>query len=98
MNLESPGYILWGAVIALALVIVRWLTISIFFRREMPKLDSFVLNTMGPKGLTDAAVLVLINNSLLNNISYPVIMFSIIYAGIAIFYARLRLSSETKNI
>jgi NhaP-type Na+/H+ or K+/H+ antiporter len=88
MDFSEPLYLLGGAGIALALLGLRWLIISFFFKWDLPKLDKFMIKTMGPKGLTEAALLVLVGNQFLSQISHPVIMFSIIYTSIIVFYAR----------
>lgn len=90
INLSKPLYILWAGFIALALLGLRWVILSVFFDWHLPKMDRFIIKIMYPKGLTESALLVLIGSTFLNQIAYPVIMFTIIYTSILVFYARFK--------
>lgn len=94
INLTNISYILWGAVIAAALYGLRILIVNMFFKGKMPAFDLFVTKIMIPKGLTEAALLTFVGNQFLNNISYPVIMFTIIFTSILTFYGKHRYDKE----
>ncbi len=88
INFSEPLYILWGAFIAIALLLLRWGIFETFFHWALPEMDRFIVKIMYPKGLTESALLVLIGSQFLSQLAYPVIMFSIIYTSILVFYAR----------
>lgn len=90
INLVNINYIIWGAVIAAALYVLRILIVNMYFKGQMPTFDLFVTKIMIPKGLTEAALLTFVGNQFLNNVSYPVIMFSIIFTSLLTFYGKYR--------
>lgn len=92
--------VLWGIFATLSFFLIRKLATEITFRNSMPQFDRNIVASMFPKGLTVAAILTLINKPLLTSISYPIILFSIIFSSLFIFITKRREDSllKIKNI
>lgn len=88
INLDRLDLILWGAVIAAALFAVRYFVVDLIFKGSLPDFDLDVIKIMAPRGLTEAALLTFIGNEVFNGISYPIIMFTIIFTSILTFYVK----------
>lgn len=88
INLQDWTYIVWGAVLAAALFLARAFIMDVFFKGTMPDFDLRVVKVMAPRGLTEAALLTFIGSTFLSNVSYPVIMFSIVFSSILAFYTK----------
>ena len=60
------------------------------FRATLPPFDLAILKRLLPKGLVGLALISLIGNPIVRDITYPIILFSILYTSILIPLVRNR--------
>lgn len=94
INIQNTGFLLWGAGIMLALLVLRAISVNISLRGYIPRRDLVITRGLLPKGLTGTAVLVIVGDRLLQDLSYPVILFSILYTSIFIYIAGLYIKRQ----
>ncbi|MBD3208448.1 MAG: hypothetical protein GF370_03265 [Candidatus Nealsonbacteria bacterium] len=97
MNIKA-SFLLWGALVTLLLFLVRGAITEILFRDTIPQFDRDVIKFMLPKGLTGMAILALIGDPLLNDISYPIVLFSILFTSLSLFFIRRGKKNLQKNM
>jgi len=97
MNIKAP-FLLWGALVTFLLFLVRGAITEILFRDTIPQFDRDVIKFMLPKGLTGMAILALIGDPLLNDISYPIVLFSILFTSLSLFFIRRGKKNLKKNM
>lgn len=84
-------WLFWGALITLAVYIVRIFTVKIIATKSTPLLDKTVMSFMIPKGLGAAVIATLplqqghIDGTIIQSICFSVILFSTLYC-VALFF------------
>lgn len=84
MDLSSTPLLVWGAVSTLLLFVLRAVTIHYMFRTTLPSFDVAILKRLLPKGLVGLALISLIDDPAVREITYPIILFSILYTSVLI--------------
>lgn len=90
MPLNEPVFMLWGAGLMLVLYALRIVLVDLVLGSDVSSFDRTVAKSMLPKGLTGGALLVLIGDPLLSQLTYPVILMSICFTAGAVFLMQLR--------
>jgi cell volume regulation protein A len=91
IQFESLGSVLIGLGLSFTMILVRPLAVRIATSREIPVFDASLMSSIAPKGLA-AAVLASIpaqmgvpGGDLIQNVTYSVILFSIVLTSIMVF-------------
>ncbi len=87
MNIEQWSFIIWGAVIMAILFLVRVVIIELVLGASVSGRDLALIRGIIPKGVAGIAILAVLNNQIMQDLSYPVILFSILYTSIFVFIA-----------
>lgn len=91
IQINRMDWLLWGALITLALYIARILVVKVVIQKETPLLDKAVISIMIPKGLGAAVIATLplqqthIDGLIIQSICFAVILFSTLYC-VALFF------------
>ncbi len=91
LKLNRPEWLMWGAIITFALVLVRIIMVKFVIARDTPVLDKAVISVMIPKGLGAAVMATLplyqgvANGDIIQAICYSIILFSTLYC-VLLFY------------
>ena len=84
MPLNEPRFLLWGACVMFILYLVRIVIADWLLKDDVPPYDLTVVKSLLPKGLTGGALLVLVGDPLLEKLTYPVILMSIVFTAIMV--------------
>lgn len=85
IQINRMDWLLWGALITLALYITRILVVKIVIQKDTPLLDKAVISIMIPKGLGAAVIATLplqqahVDGLIIQSICFAVILFSTLY-------------------
>jgi len=90
MDLSSTPFLLWGAGATFLLFVLRAVTVKYLFRTTLSPFDLAILKRLLPKGLVGLALISLIGDPIVRDITYPIILFSILYTSILIPLVRNR--------
>ncbi len=91
IQINRMDWLLWGALITLALYIARILVVKVVIQKETPLLDKAVISIMIPKGLGAAVIATLplqqahVDGLIIQSICFAVILFSTLYC-VALFF------------
>jgi NhaP-type Na+/H+ or K+/H+ antiporter len=94
LKLNRPEWLMWGAIITLALVVVRILMVKFVSSKDTPVLDKAVMSVMIPKGLGAAVMATLplyqgvAFGEVIQAICYSIILFSTMYCVLLFFMIR----------
>ena len=94
LNLEQTPFLIWGALIMAILFLVRILIIELVLGSAVPSRDLALARGLIPKGVAGIAILAILGDPLMQSLSYPVILFSIIYTSIFVFFAQYRVNDQ----
>ncbi len=97
INIQNTAFLLWGAGIMLVLLILRAISVNVSLGGHIPRKDLVITSGLLPKGLTGTAILVIIGDRLLQDLSYPIILFSILYTSVFIYIAELYTKRQEKT-
>jgi len=85
IQVNRSDWLFWGAIITLALFVIRILVVRIISKRSDPLLDKAVMSTMIPKGLGVAVIATLpfqenyIDGGIIQSICFSIILFSTLF-------------------
>ncbi len=94
LNLEQTPFLIWGALIMAILFLARILIIELVLGSAVPSRDLALARGLIPKGVAGIAILAILGDPLMQSLSYPVILFSIIYTSIFVFFAQYRVNDQ----
>ncbi|MEX2410930.1 MAG: cation:proton antiporter [Candidatus Paceibacterota bacterium] len=89
--------ILGGAGVMVLLFGARIISVKMFINSDTPKYDKDVLIRLLPKGLVGAALVTLVDNQMIQDLTYSIIMFSIVFTSILIFLIPEKEIEESKE-
>ena len=104
LRINQPEWLLWGALITFALVLVRILMIRFVISRSTPVLDKAVMSVMIPKGLGAAVMATLplyqgvLYGEIIQAICYSIILFSTLYCVLLFFLIRINFTMPLYNM
>lgn len=104
LQINRPDWMLWGAVITFALVIVRILMVRFVISATTPVLDRAVMSVMIPKGLGAAVMATLPlyqgvpHGEAIQAICYSIILFSTLYCVLLFFLIRREITLPFYNL
>ena len=88
MNITNIPYLLWGVAVVLAFLVLRDATARLVLRQSLPSFDLEILKRMMPKGLVGAALVSLVANQTVQDLTYPIILFSVVFTSLLIFWVK----------
>jgi NhaP-type Na+/H+ or K+/H+ antiporter len=88
MNITNVPYLLWGLAVVIAFLVLRDATVRLVLRQSLPAFDLEIVKRMIPKGLVGAALVSLVANQTVQDLTYPIILFSIVCTSALIFWAQ----------
>jgi NhaP-type Na+/H+ or K+/H+ antiporter len=104
LQINRPDWLLWGAAITFALVIVRILMVRFVISENTPVLDRAVMSVMIPKGLGAAVMATLPlyqgvpHGEAIQAICYSIILFSTLYCVLLFFLIRREITLPFYNL
>lgn len=98
LNIEQTPFLIWGAVIMAILFLVRIMIIELVLGSVVPSRDLVLTRGLIPKGVAGIAILAILGDPLMQSLSYPVILFSIIYTSIFVFLAQRRVANQEPSL
>lgn len=98
LNIEQTPFLIWGAVIMAILFLVRIMIIELVLGPVVPSRDLVLARGLIPKGVAGIAILAILGDPLMQSLSYPVILFSIIYTSIFVFLAQRRVANQEPSL
>jgi NhaP-type Na+/H+ or K+/H+ antiporter len=104
LKLDNPVWLMWGAIITFALVIVRIIMVKFVIAKDTPVLDKAVMSVMIPKGLGAAVIATLPlyqgvqDGEVIQAISYSIILFSTLYCVVLFYLISANVSMPFYNL
>lgn len=95
--LNEPVFLLWGAGIMGILYLLRIVFVNMLLKNDLRTYDLTIVKSMLPKGLTGGALLVLIGDPLLEKLTYPVILMSIVFTAVIVVIADISTASPEES-
>ena len=90
IGIGDIAVLLWALGATTLLFIVRMLIVRLFVSRDTSLFDVQVLQRLLPKGLVGAALITLVDNSVTQDFTFGVILWSIVFTSILIFITSKR--------
>jgi NhaP-type Na+/H+ or K+/H+ antiporter len=97
IGVDDITILLWALGATVLLFIARMLIVQLFVSRDTRLFDIQVLQRLLPKGLVGAALITLVDNSVAQDFTFGVILWSIVFTSILIFITS-RKSSVTDTL
>jgi NhaP-type Na+/H+ or K+/H+ antiporter len=104
IQIRRLDWLFWGALITLAVYLVRILAVKIIVDKNTPLLDKTVMSFMIPKGLGAAVIATLplqqghADGAIIQSICFSVILFSTIYCAALFFLSKTGISKPIYSI
>lgn len=90
IGVDDITILLWALGATVLLFIARMVIVQLFGSRDTPLFDVRVLQRLLPKGLVGAALITLVDNSVAQDFTFGVILWSIVFTSILIFITSRR--------
>jgi NhaP-type Na+/H+ or K+/H+ antiporter len=87
LNIQNTTFLIWGALFMALLFALRVLIVKAVLGSSLSPRERLFVSGIFPKGVAGIAILAILGDQLLQDLSYPVILFSILYTSAFVFFA-----------